>query len=62
MSTMSVRSNEPEITKKPKQSEEKIIRAIKERINRDIDNIFEQEGNYYCKPKRASNFYRNNCI
>ena len=30
-----------EITKKRKQSEDKIIRAIKDIIYRDIDNIFE---------------------
>ena len=30
-----------EITKKRKQSEDKIIRAIKDITNRDIDNIFE---------------------
>ena len=48
-----MRSKESQITKKRKQSEDKIIRAIKERINRDIENSFEGEGKYYRKPARV---------
>ena len=35
--------------------------AIKDRIIRDIKNLFEQEEDYY-KPARAGNFYTNNYI
>ena len=36
-------------TKTKKQSEEETIRAIEERIIRDIKNLFEQEGKDYYK-------------
>ena len=43
--------------------EKKIIdRSIKNRIIKDIRTLFEQEddGYYYFKPKRVSNFWNNN--
>ena len=48
--------------KKPrKQSDDKIIKAIKGRIVRDIRSLFEQEEDYY-KPVRVGNFYSTNYI
>ena len=48
--------------KKPrKQSEDKIIKAIKGRIVGDIRSLFEQEEDYY-KPVRVGNFYSTNYI
>ena len=43
---------------------EKETKAIKDRILRDIENLFEheeEEENYY-KPVRVSDFWSNNCI
>ena len=47
--------------KKKKQSEDKIIRAIKYSIIRDIKNLFEQKEDSQ-KSVRVSNFYSNNYI
>ena len=44
-----------------KQSEDKIIKAIKGRIVGDIRSLFEQEEDYY-KPVRVGNFYSTNYI
>ena len=43
--------------------QEKETKAIKDKILRDIQNLFEheEEENYY-KPVRASNFWKNTCI
>ena len=45
--------------KKKKQSEDKIIKAIDERIVTDISNLLEQKEDYY-KAVRVSNFWSNN--
>ena len=42
-----------------KQSEDKIIKAIDERIVTDISNLLEQKEDYY-KAVRVSNFWSNN--
>ena len=56
------RSKETGITKnKIKKSENKIIRVTQDRIYRDIENLYEQVGDY-CKPVRVGNFYSNNYI
>ena len=36
--------------------------AIKDRMIRDIRNIFENVEKYYYKPGRVGNFWSNNCI
>ena len=46
---------------KKKQSEDKIIRAIKYSIIRDIKNLFEQK-EHFQKSVRVGNFYSNNYI
>ena len=43
-------------------SEEKIIKAVKDRIIRDIKNLFEQKEQDYYKPVRVGIFYSNNYI
>ena len=40
----------------------KETKAIKNRILRDIKNLFEQEEKNYYKPVRVNNFWSNNCI
>ena len=45
-----------------KQSDDKIIKAIKGRLITDIKNLFEQEEKDYYKPVREGNFYSNNYI
>ena len=45
-----------------KQSDDKIIKAIKGRLITDIKNLFEQEEKDYYKPVRVGNFYSNNYI
>ena len=45
-----------------KQWEDKIIKAIKDRIYRDIRNLFEQGEEDYYMPVRAGNSYSNNYI
>ena len=37
-------------------------RVIKNKINRDIRTLSEQEKEDYCKPKKVSNFWNNNYI
>ena len=41
---------------------EKETKAIKDRILRDIKNIFEHEEESYYKPVRVNHFRSNNCI
>ena len=51
--------------KKKKKLEKEIElneRFIKDRIIRDIKILLEQEEDYYCKPKRVSDFWNNNYI
>ena len=51
--------------KKKKKLEKEIElneRFIKDRIIRDIRILLEQEEDYYCKPKRVSDFWNNNYI
>ena len=48
--------------KNKKQSEDKTIRAIEEKVLIDISNLFEQEKEGYYKPIRVGNFYNNNYI
>ena len=54
--------------KKPRKSKTenqlggKIINTFKDRIFRNIKNLFEQEDGGYCKSVRVVNFYGNNYI
>ena len=41
---------------------EKKTKAIKDRILRDIKNLFEHEEENYYKPVRVNNFFSNNYI
>ena len=43
-----------------KQLEDKILKATKERIIRDIKNLFEQQEEDYYKPVGVGSFYSNN--
>ena len=48
--------------KKSLQTEKKENEAIKERVIRDIRNLFENEGEDYYKPVQVGNFWSNNYI
>ena len=48
--------------KKSLQTEKKENEAIKERVIRDIRNLFENEEEYYYKPVQVGNFWSNNYI
>ena len=44
------------------QQKERETKAIKDRILRDINNIFEHEEESYYQPVRVNNFWSNNYI
>ena len=56
-----MRSKETKKGKNKKQSEDKVIRAIEDRIMRVIREIFKQEEDYY-KPVWVCIFYGNNYV
>ena len=45
--------------KSRKQSQDKVIKTIQNRIIRDLTNLFEQKEVDYYKPVRVGNFYNN---
>ena len=53
--------SKPRKPKNKKQSEDKIIKVIEDRIIRDTRNLFGQEKQDYYKPVRVSSFWSNNC-
>ena len=36
--------------------------VTKDRVIRDIENLFENEEEDYCKPVRVDDFWSNNCV
>ena len=36
--------------------------VTKDRVIRDIENLFENEEENYCKPVRVDDFWSNNCV